>query len=1231
MSHGNNNSPHPVTIVAAGRVRVAFKPHRVNIGGSGKPIGFNPLARTAPARLKGFFEASIEEERILRVSADEAFAAVILTLTASLYDPEVGYVTQAQLVDEQFVRATADTAEAGHRLTLDAQVNHADTGLPNTRARLISEENARATADSAEAFARLQLEGTVFAPGTGLPATLARLVSEESVRATADTAEAAARATLSAQVNHATTGLPATLARLVTEETTRATADTAAATRTASLEATVRSGADLFNARLTYNFQWATLAGWTNAFNTTPNAGAGEYLILTQTVANGNFGIRGPAISPVIPGTQMQYLRMRFRRDAGTLSYIVVYYSNNVHGEHGGYFLQIVPPAADVPLGQWVVLEFNSGGVANQPSVGWDYLNSNISQLRIDFVSSTDFACSIQWIAAGNYAPAEYQARVTVEESARVSADAAEAALRVTLSAQVNHATTGLPATLARLVTEESTRATADSALSTRTTTLESQVAGGTASFLNSRIATEETTRANADTALATRTTTLEASSRGGDGFGFNARLTYTFSWVTAAGWTDAFNATINPNGGDYMLITMSNTVHGGMFIRGPLITPAIGGTEMVRVRMRVRRESGSIGLFRLYYSTAAGGAAAHGESGDFYMDIPTTDLDLPLLQWVVLEFAPLSSANQPTNGYNWLNSFISQIRLDCYGTAAPNPVSYSIQWIAGGGIAPPAYQARVTVEETARVSADSALASRSTTLESQMAGGTASFLNSRIATEESTRVSAVAAVASRASTLESQMAGGTASFLNSRIATEESTRATADSALGTRTTTVEATLRTRDEFNARLMWNFQVPNVTNWAGWVNTFNANFTTLTDSLRLTQQTATGAMGIHTTFAAEQSYFLQHLRLRIRRAQGILSTIRQYYTNNIHGQHGGYYGDLNPTAAQLPLGEWVTLDMDMLVVPNQASVGYEYINQNNLSGLRWDFYGSTDLIIDIMWTGAGTVAAPDYRAFVKVEETARITADNAEAALRQSVAVIANGISAQGALTMIVQGGPAGYTAQYTLALVANGQSAGLRVRVANSGLSDIVLSAERGYLEHISVAGGVPQLLWSVQNGRFVLNAPVTVRNNDIGQGEVLVGTIGAYNIGPPINPSILGANVQITAGWQAFLGTSVFLSPEYELRLDFTGNVYCFADSGIDVGSSVYLRVRDDWFGVLSERLVAVSPPSFQSCLSISEVYQSRGYSGVRSFWIDLILVGGSHTHHLLPGAKLLPTVRYRG
>lgn len=97
-------------------------------------------------------------------------------------------------------------------------------------------------------------------------------------------------------------------------------------------------------------------------------------------------------------------------------------------------------------------------------------------------------------------------AAITTESTARASADAALTSSLNALSATV---TTNYGTLSANITAEATARANADVALSSRATTLEAQMANTAGSGLQSRIATEETARASADSTFASQITLL--------------------------------------------------------------------------------------------------------------------------------------------------------------------------------------------------------------------------------------------------------------------------------------------------------------------------------------------------------------------------------------------------------------------------------------------------------------------------------------------------------------------------------------------------------------------------------------------------------------------------------------------------------------------------------------------------------------------------------------------------
>ena len=104
-------------------------------------------------------------------------------------------------------------------------------------------------------------------------------------------------------------------------------------------------------------------------------------------------------------------------------------------------------------------------------------------------------------------------AALVLEQIARATADSANAASISTLSAQVNNATTGLPAAHAAVQSEATTRATSDTANAASISTLSAQVNHVTSGLpaAHAAVQSEATTRATADTANAASISTLSA------------------------------------------------------------------------------------------------------------------------------------------------------------------------------------------------------------------------------------------------------------------------------------------------------------------------------------------------------------------------------------------------------------------------------------------------------------------------------------------------------------------------------------------------------------------------------------------------------------------------------------------------------------------------------------------------------------------------------------------------
>lgn len=439
-------------------------------------------------------------------------------------------------------------------------------------------------------------------------------------------------------------------------------------------------------------------------------------------------------------------------------------------------------------------------------------------------------------VTAGRGGAASLSARINTVESVAASQTTAMASRATTLEAQMaNTAGSGLQS---RISTEESVRASADDTLASRATTLESTVNNGTTGVVaaHARITTEESTRASADTALASRATSLESKTVRNvnllaNGSGRDGLRGWNNPWFLVGEWTFGtffYNDLTTP------LATQAYT---------DLIRAPAGYTFTLSGKGYAYNLASGFVSIQIYTYNAGG-------SGETYlgqMVLPPSGRDptpftftIPggkeyIRVWPTVNCTPSGTANIAFWNLKLEEGAVATLYSDEAGlkqttaritteettratadTALATRATTLESQMAGGTAS--FINSRIATEETTRASADSTLAGRATTLESQMAGSTASFINSRIATEETTRASADSTLAGRATTLESQMAGGTASFINSRIATEESTRATADAAQATRSTTIEASVTlaasaampsTFDNGGTTFVWNY--------------------------------------------------------------------------------------------------------------------------------------------------------------------------------------------------------------------------------------------------------------------------------------------------------------------------------------------------------------------------------------------------------------------------------------
>ncbi|MCD1591817.1 hypothetical protein K7H13_13770 [Qipengyuania citrea] len=296
----------------------------------------------------------------------------------------------------------------------------------------------------------------------------------------------------------------------------------------------------------------------------------------------------------------------------------------------------------------------------------------------------------------------------------------------------------------------------------------------------NAKIATEETTRANADGALANRATLLEARGSGGGNLLSNTTLETMTGWTPINGLGAAAGAAfvINLAGYDYhpenehTLGLFQGTrlgttgylhytserfsVRPGSWIQWYVLANAhrapVGGTLYYYDR------NGSYLGFSDQYANVG---ANEGKSLASYTRIGVPSTKVPAgATTAALELRKFDSYEGSNDSYGWfIRPYVGEARE---GQTEWNPFVHG-----SGRAARNETHSRLVTEESTRANADSALANRTTTLESTVFNGPNqnSNLASRISTEETTRASQTAALASRATSLEASVVRGDTSL----------------------------------------------------------------------------------------------------------------------------------------------------------------------------------------------------------------------------------------------------------------------------------------------------------------------------------------------------------------------------------------------------------------------------------------------------------------------------------
>lgn len=202
-------------------------------------------------------------------------------------------------------------------------------------------------------------------------------------------------------------------AAILAEQTTRADADTAIASSVTALAAQVQADSTFRPLRF-YDFQ-TDAEGWTATGASTLVSGG----VLTWTTSASN-----PMLSRSLVGTERfdgadaTLLRARVRRVSGTGTWEGrAYYSTAGHGSSNSFYKDVAAPADPTA---WTVLEWDMAALT---AGGSDWIDNEITALRIDLVSNSGSVWEFDWIGVGEHNDNPLYAAIQQEATARASAD----------------------------------------------------------------------------------------------------------------------------------------------------------------------------------------------------------------------------------------------------------------------------------------------------------------------------------------------------------------------------------------------------------------------------------------------------------------------------------------------------------------------------------------------------------------------------------------------------------------------------------------------------------------------------------------------------------------------------------------------------------------------------------------------------------------------------------------
>jgi hypothetical protein len=548
-------------------------------------------------------------------------------------------------------------------------------------------------------FGEIQANGvTLFTLSDTVAGNSASITSEIAARASADEAFAGQITTINANVG-------TNAANITIEAGVRATNDTALAATITSLTATVGSNTAAITSE---SITRASLGDAFAAFVTSVNATTGSLSAsitsesLVRTTADTALGARIDTVTATAASnTAAISSEAVVRANADSALSVRIDTVSATAGQH--IFFQTTAPTAVGPGDLW-----------------FDTDDGN----RVYIWTGS------AWVDNSDARIATLTASVTTETSARIAADLAEANLRTTLESTVNGVSSSL-------TTESATRATADSALSATQTTLRSDVDTNLAT-LNA----EAITRANADSAISASVTTLTATVSGHTAAiatEQTTRSTADSSLATSITTVSAqatrqrvFLQTSEPTGGTYATGDLWFNTSNGNFPKawngaawvdnsdGRYAT--IAASVTTETAARVSADGALSGRIDAVVATADGNTAsitseaAARASADSSLSTRIDNVSAAASQILIFRQGTAPSGSSFTTGDLWFDTSNGNYPYAWNGST----------WVdnSDGRFASTlsTLNAAITTEQTARASADTALASSITTVSASAA-----------------------------------------------------------------------------------------------------------------------------------------------------------------------------------------------------------------------------------------------------------------------------------------------------------------------------------------------------------------------------------------------------------------------------------------------------------------------------------------------------------------------------